>query len=381
MQKRFVLLWLASASLVFSSLACNLGAAPTPAPVPATPARFELPTTGVQPATSAPPTSPPEIGETATPALPPSQPPALKQESEPTHPPPTEPPPTEVPPTVPPPTEAGPPTLTPTPVIDVALQSELFFSTGGFVYYGCDKLIPPEAAQGPVIMGLPRLEVSFMGGDLGGLCLFGFPLQGRLALDLTSPNGQTMSARYNIVDSRINIGFVQLDQLKPFQAEGLGIGGVKDGVSYIQVPLYWPAGLRTGKWQAHAKIGDTTADASFRIPRFSEPHISIVPEGDISPFTPAGCAVFNQGQNIRVRGASFPDGAVVPLGVYWKDPDSKGFKLLATHGIQAGDGGAFMVVFTIDASMPVGSYDLVAVTNPDSTQIYFAGAWACLTIK
>jgi hypothetical protein len=40
-----------------------------------------------------------------------------------------------------------------------------------------------------------------------------------------------------------------------------------------------------------------------------------------------------------------------------------------------------MVVFTIDASMPVGSYDLVAVTNPDSTQIYFAGAWACLTVK
>lgn len=373
MRKPSEFLWLVSAVLALASLACSLGAAPS-APA-ATPARFEPPPARTQPATPVLETALPHTGATASAAASsPLQTPASKQPDEPA--------------TLPAtaaslPTETPAPELTATsaPAIDVALQSELFFSTGGFIYYGCDKLIPPEAAQGPVVMGLERLEVSFMGGDMGALCLFGFPLQGRLVLELASPDGQTMAARYNIVESTFSPGLMQLNQLKPFQAEGLGVGGVKDGISYIQVPLYWPVGLRTGKWRAHAKIGDTVAEASFRIPRFSDPHISIVSEQDISPFNPAGCAVFSQGQSIRVNGSTFPKDQAVPVGFYWRDPDTKAFKLLATQAVQAGGGGAFQALFTIDSSMPLGSYDLVAVTDPNAKQIYYAGAWACFTVQ
>jgi hypothetical protein len=227
------------------------------------------------------------------------------------------------------------------------LKEELFIAGFGGGEPRCDVIPTPPKPDLPAIRGADRLL------DRGALCLFGFPVDEEISIDLYAPTGDYISSHAFAVDD--------LDPWDLWET---------DGVSVIRVFLWWPAGMPTGEWYAAARSVSTYVEGPFAVEARDGPAISTVPDLDLNPFENRGCDSYSADEEVTILGVNFQANKDLPLGIYYEtQEESDGLSIVAlVRGkiVTTDTQGNFSTSFRVGASDPNGTYYVIAVINPDS---------------
>jgi LysM repeat protein len=254
-------------------------------------------------------------------------------------------PPTPLPIAPPTPLPIAPPT--PTPGIPDGLLEEIFYDSGG-------------EREEPICSD-PDNEGNFLQVTISGrmqddyeMCVYGFPMNEDITVELYAPDGHFVGSQsFPVDEERVVVG-----------------GGITKTWTVARFDLWMPVGLPVGDWSAIARLANVEVQSPFSIGRFAEPAINTMPEGEINPFVPHKCASYQPGQQVIVHGTNFaPPNQNFPLGIYRlteRVDDLGRFILqLADGQIVATDSqGDFSAAIPIEADS-AGDYLAILATDPD----------------
>ncbi len=287
--------------------------------------------------------------------------------------------PTAPPPTAPP-TEAPPPNAEPgsNNGSDITgLREQLSYTTDeGGPYSDCAVLDVPSA--------IPAISALSAEGAIVTLCLWGFPLDQGVALQLYYPNGDLAAATSMWVEDD-----TVLTQNWFGEAAALGRAEtLNSGLTVWSVELWTPAGVTTGTWAALGRAGDLHAEGSFDVPAPSaSPAVFAVPEdiinylgGDAQPQDGQHCEIFHADQTATVYGGPFAPGQSYPLGIY-SQSDSGSETLVFSFMVETDATGWFTTGVTFTADDPPGLYHAILVTDGDAQDASEAGPLTCFEIR
>jgi hypothetical protein len=241
------------------------------------------------------------------------------------------------------------------PEANAGLKAELYFAFAleGAGLSPCKDELPPPGVE------LPRIEAGHRhsrSGDMGGLCLFGFPVGEEVTVHLYAPNGNHVGSETYTVWHEV------------------------DSIGVVAIDLWLPAGLPTGQWYAVAESTSTRAEGPFEVEPYVGPALDATPNTDISPLVSNFLSSYSAGDTVVVWGTNFEPNAQVPLGVYYctrfwelEPPATPEVKWADTQGIlvhsemvTTDSGGNFSTLIRIESSTPTGDYVAVTgVTTPD----------------
>jgi hypothetical protein len=248
------------------------------------------------------------------------------------------------------------------PVVD--LKQELFVSFGGD---GDLDICGDFYAQGLVGDDLPTIIGLYQFADTAILCLFGFPADTTLTLELITPEGE------------------------PAGLETVEVIREVSGVPFASVGVGWPAGLPQGEWTAVASADDFNFNGPFQMqatnPRISRQRESI---GDL--FKDYGKASdYNQtiSENLDVVGIDYPSNVNLPLGLYRFTGLRDEFlqeqaELVHVENVLTDETGRFTVRLPLpEERFPPGRYCLLATNDPDlpSGYYYIADEVLCFILE
>jgi hypothetical protein len=265
----------------------------------------------------------------------------------------------------------------PTPELEIVaeLKKELYFGgTGGGGWAFCEP--PPDSE-------LPAVEISTVAYE-SRICLFGFPLDERITVDLHAPNGDVYSAVFWVVGEVDSVTLVRAylsntdEPPEASAAPGEVYEGV-DGATVIQAYLSWPIGLPIGDW--HAVVSSTSAQAfasftSVLEPYSDGPRIHTWPDIDIHPFENRYCDSYSVGERVAILGTNLGPNEDLVLAIYHaeRDPaplDPPAF-LVYSEMVTTDDRGNFRTSLRDESTDSAGWYGVIVVTDPDNEYGYVA---------
>ena len=230
------------------------------------------------------------------------------------------------------------------------LKEELYFAASGAGGTACFAFASDVSSSLPAIVGIDAEYAAAhgvgVGTDVGDLCLFGFPSDEEITVNVSLPNGDRFS--------RI-LGPPHDDE------DGVFSFGEIEGVSLTSVDLWQPAGLPQGTWTAEASSATAYAEHSFNV-RYKSPMISAIPAGvEVNPLEIYDYHSYSYlaGEVIDIRGAAFPPNRDLPLGIYYCEVEycyeSNWAGSLVHSTMVTTDGqGDFSVAVQIEPSDPPG---------------------------
>jgi len=239
---------------------------------------------------------------------------------------------------------------------------------------------PPPCANPPKgDEGLPVIAGTAIAGQGGTLCLYGFGLDERVEVKLSTPDDERGGSGLFRVGSA-GAGTYRTYQLVPLPAWSSVVGPARriDGVTRIAVALRVPVGWPAGRWRAVAVSERGRATGSIQVEPPDRPTISVVPEGPINVFQnrrcddPTGLDCYLPGEELVVQGVNFEPGTPLPLGIYQSVPGEAGVVLHRGQMVDVDDEGRFSTVVSAEASEG-GRTCIVAVVNPEAERYYFDG--------
>jgi LysM repeat protein len=236
--------------------------------------------------------------------------------------------PTDIPPT---------PTDTSTSGIPEGVKEEVFFDLGG----------EPVVCNRPDPGGDPQQITYAREQDEYTLCVYGFPMDEEITVELTAPDGLIVAPRaFSVEEDPI-------------------------GTTIAKIDLWIPVGLATGNWLATVRSPSGVVSDSIDS-RFTQPAINTMPEGNIDPFESQKCDTYQPGEQVVARGTNYELSQNFPLAIYHLDPDAPlqnggYFLTLARWQIEETDNqGNFSTTILIEASDLAGYYLVVLATGPDA---------------
>lgn len=241
-------------------------------------------------------------------------------------------------------TPTPPQTNTPTPVtpsptpIPPELLGQIFFNPGG------GNIVPICAT--PVSGGSLQITSSERIRDMYELCIFGFPMNEQVSVELYAPDNHLVASKSFTVSVPYNDSTI------------------------IRVPLWMPVGMPLGTWSASARSAQTRIEGqTFLISPFGGPAINTEPVGDINPFEKHKCDTYPLNSNLIIRGTNFGSIQTVPIGLYLWTPniqkDESGNFTLPLVGVQLASvsNGEFSIPIGIGSSDSAGTYWVIPVTD------------------
>ncbi len=270
----------------------------------------------------------------------------------------------------------------PTPGLEIVaeLKKELYFGVaGGGGWAPCEP--HPDTAS-------PAVEISTSGYE-SRFCLFGFPLDERLTVDLHAPNGDVYSADFWVVGEPDSVTLVRAylsntdEPPKASPARGYVYQPV-DGVTVVETYSSWPIGLPTGDW--HAVVSSASAQAETSFTNVGDhcsdcPRINTWPDFEINPFENHHCDSYSVGDRVTILGTKFEPNATLPLAIYHAEVTGmeKPAFLVYSQMTTTDDRGNFRTSLRVESSDPAGCYAVIVVTEPDFEYQYSAGNGASFT--
>lgn len=267
----------------------------------------------------------------------------------------------------------------PTPELEIVaeLKKELYFGgTGGGGWAFCEP--PPDTDS-------PAVEISTLGYE-SRICLFGFPLDERITVDLHAPNGDVYSADFWVVaevDSLTLVRAYLSNTDEPPEASAApgdvyeGVGGV----TVIQAYLSWPIGLPIGDWHALVHSASAQAVTSFTsvVESYSDrPRIHTWPDSDIHPFENHYCDSYSAGERVAILGTNLEANEDLVLAIYHAEEDPSRFVwgapafLVYSEMVTTDDRGNFRTSLRDESTDPAGWYAVIVVTDLDNEYGYVA---------
>ncbi len=226
-------------------------------------------------------------------------------------------------------------TATPTtePSLLSNLKNELFFGAGGG-NNGC-MAFPPLGTN------LPAVEFLFMSRETssGTICLGGFPINEAVTVNLYAPDGNSIA-------------------LDTFFAEY-----ERNGAGVIQIFLWLPAILPSGKWTLTATSASDSLTSHFYLEPYNLPSIMTIPSSGINIFEGEKYLLDNfylSGEQIEILGVNFRPNQNIPLGIYYYE------SLVYGEIVTTDSNGSFYTAVVVDTNDPPGLNYIVAVINPYS---------------
>jgi LysM repeat protein len=274
------------------------------------------------------------------------------------------------------PTDVPEPTEEPEAAIDI--KEELFF--GGGAGGSCDAfcLGPPPTTQLPAITWNEGREY-----ECGQLCLYGFPFDEEIVVELFAPSGELAGSGVFQVKPKSDEDRFNVVHISRGRQGTSAHASMLDGVTQIGIRIWLPVGVPIGQWHAAANSasGDQ-AEGPVEIQGFSDPRISTMPDTYINPFEDYVRGAYLPGERVRVRGINFEPHTRLPVGTYYltgivptQVAGLPGFEMAILRDSQlvnTDSHGDFSTTFDVGSSEP-GSYCTVAVTDPDETIYSFTG--------
>jgi hypothetical protein len=194
---------------------------------------------------------------------------------------------------------------------------------------------------------LPAVQVRLSSGGCHVLCVWGFPFDEPVHVELYDPAGQFVAAHDET-----------LEQGEPDQS--------------LKVVPIWLGGRSAGDWAVVVNSGGVIATRPFHLPEPDDPTMSIALQGT-GPFATekAACATntFARSDRISIFGAGFPAVRTLPLGIYeFRESRVTQWVYGLVHGqtVQTDDRGRFRVDQPLQALVPEGdgSYLATVVLDP-----------------
>jgi LysM repeat protein len=233
------------------------------------------------------------------------------------------------------------------PELVAGLKEEIFFGAGGAdCHLPCGT--PEPGTPLPAITISDRLDEWGRICDFGTVCVYSFPLDEEVTVELYAPVGHLVGSRsYDPAPD-------------------------SDSGTFISVDLLWPVGLETGTWRVVARSANDLVESTFEIDRPTKPEITIMPPRNIHPFDMHSWRnEYAAEEPMEIRGSGFEPNGVVRLGIYWYTGDldeSENFQVLSLIREQKANTdawGDFSTTVFVEASDPSGYYAVVRVTDPD----------------
>jgi hypothetical protein len=256
--------------------------------------------------------------------------------------------------------------LEPTEVLSedpsVELKEELYYGgCGGSLVIDCMYYRPSEATAMPTVTIITERSPDWFDGwydDGAALCLFDFPTNEIITVNLTSPRYDSYQAHF----------------------------WFEDGTTMMQTYLWFPIGLPTGQWKVEASSASVFAASSFMI-EIPQQEINTMPSRDISPFE-GTCDSYSAGERVIIRGTNFEPNAELPLGVYYLTERSESeygcsedrlATLVSSETVTTDSQGAFSTSILVESTDPAGWY-CIATANWGWNRVSSTCGGPCFTV-
>ena len=229
-------------------------------------------------------------------------------------------------------------------------------------------------------------------GELFKVCLYGFPLNTDLQVELQRPDGSL--AGKAIINATVENGTGLVHQVDPEMSLAAGIVISSDSGPILQYSLWLPAGMPAGNWQIKVSSPSGQATAKFIVPKYqpparlsTQPLASAVVSADTSPFdrpalsSSVQCQVIDPSEGIKLYGVDFPAGETFPLGVYANSSVyDYPYVLVRQKPVQVNQKGKFQFELETPIGDPPGNYYPVIVMDEQVKKLNEAGPFVCYTV-
>jgi hypothetical protein len=272
----------------------------------------------------------------------------------------------------------------PEPELISNLKEKLFVSfavAGNFVFCP-DYMSGGEQGQKivtQVMAGEQAMVVPSRFHNNIGLCLFGFPPEETLQLELYDPSGRLWSGTFQTeVDDEGTPLVVQVDP--PREPSSVGSIREADGIPTASINVWMPAGMPWGEWRAVAASDSAYAETLFLVEPYTDPTVSILPNRDVNVFADRECGDYAAGDEVFVVGEGFYPNAEYPLGIYRFNFEDEGenrqfLELVGGIMVVTDDQGVFETSFIIEPDYQSGSYYAIAGLDPETEGFTFSAGY------
>ena len=243
------------------------------------------------------------------------------------------------------------------------MKAELFafFGGGG-----------PSCAFGPTQGNRPEVQILTHGFPTPAqdtiLCLFNFPLDAEVNIEMFDPSGHSAGHGKYRVGSQL--------------FEGEYASGQE--FSLLEIPISFPLTLPAGAWRVQASSNGAQAEGTFFIGVYepvsseSQPgtpivtHSPLLPATDYTPLNPRLRAPYQAGDTLRVQGAHFEPMTQFRAGLYqgWDR-----LSLVTSFVVTTDQQGSFTHDLRLGMDLPSGEYSIIPfpiVEEESVSEDYFA---------
>lgn len=267
------------------------------------------------------------------------------------------------------------PTSTPTPTVDpwqtVELKQEMYLSTG----YGggggpnCEDIIPARADVLPVL----RAYQSRDHRNAALFCLFGFPTEEHIQIEVYSPQGELAgNERFDPSEQSLNLS----------QEHG--------SLVTFSFDIWFPAGTQRGEWKILARINDVEVGTTFVVTAPDWPRVDTRPSPNVDMFSIDDCAEYEIGDQVYISGEGLESEATLPLGIYRIAAREVRLasgvyiipaQLTAARYVQTDQLGDFETGYQIRPRDDAGYYYVSIILDPSVDDLGSAGPSGCFSIR
>lgn len=220
---------------------------------------------------------------------------------------------------------------------------------------------PPLLCRPPAPAELPAVEIDLTADDCYVLCLWGFPFDQVVHVELYDPSGQFVAGHEETRER----------------------GQPDVGLKVIQLSL---GGLPAGDWVLAADSAGTSVRTPLHIAEPEHPVMSIALVGT-GPFTTldrCGAGRYARGDQIAIFGSGFPPSRTLPLAIYeWREDREAWhfYSLVYRQEVHTEDDGRFGVHKAVRALVPEGGRSYLATVVLDPSASDDAGPHANFLVK
>jgi LysM repeat protein len=218
------------------------------------------------------------------------------------------------------------------------LKEQVFFNPGGA------NIAPVCAARAPE--DSLQITISDRLRDMFQLCVYGFPIEENITVDLYAPDNHWVAS---------NTFTVTLPYINS---------------TVVRIPLWMPVGMPSGTWSASVRSASAEINNQpFLISPFPLAAMNVEPSDKIDPFVKRKCDHYARGSQVILHGTNLGSIQNIPIGQYLWTPglpdDGHGNTILPLTGVKSApvSGGEFSLPITIELTATTGTYWVIPVID------------------
>ncbi len=208
------------------------------------------------------------------------------------------------------------------------------------------------------------------------MCLYGFPTNDNLLLDLFDPDDQLVSSgnfRFAFKQGILQVFYLG----NSGDVNVVGSAFEEDDVSIIHIGMWWPSSLSGGGWRIVAQSGNMTLESIMEISQVTG-IFTMKPDTLIDPFEWHHCDTYLPDRYMVIIGSGYTGNKDLPIGIYFESRFDL-YTLIDSLMVTADNRGNFTGQVQIKSSYPSGNYKVVPVTN--LTYITSATKYGCFKVS